>query len=90
MTCGTVAVLRRPEAETVTTRTVDSPVGRETLSWKRRCRSGLSARTREPTLTITRFVPAAAVPETTPNESWFEAGCSIAGGGGSAVITAEP
>jgi hypothetical protein len=90
MTCGTLAALRRPVAETVTTCTVDSPVGRATLSWKWRRRSGLSASTRDPTRTITRFVPAAAVPETTPNETWLGAGCSIAGGGGGAVITAEP
>ena len=52
--------------------------------------SGLSASVREPTRTITRRVPGAAVPATTPYESWYGAGCSIAGGGGGAVSTAAP
>ena len=61
-----------------------------TRSWKCRAASGLSASVREPTRTITRRVPGAAVPATTPYESWYGAGCSIAGGGGGAVSTAAP
>ena len=61
-----------------------------TRSWKCRCPSGLSASVREPTRTITRLVPGAAMPATTPYESWYGAGCSIAGGGSGAVSTAAP
>ena len=56
------ARLRRPCASTVIDSTVASRGGRSTRSWKCRLRERLAASVREPTRTITRRVPGAAVP----------------------------
>jgi DNA polymerase IV len=53
----------------------------------RRPRSGLEARTRPFAETTTRRVPGAARPVTSPYETWYGAGCSIAGGGSGGAST---
>ena len=91
-TCGTVAALRLPAPFTGDRHAPRShaPAGRLAAGSAAAAGAGRRA-VRPATRTITRVVPGAALPTTSPYESSYAAGCAIAGGGrGGAVSTAAP